>query len=77
MGAAGRILALASVLLFLAPEPVYGYVGPGTGLAIIGAAVAFIASLFMGVLGFVWYPFKRLYRVLIGKSDASPEPPRE
>jgi hypothetical protein len=71
------LLALAVVLLFLIPEPVYGYVGPGAGLAIIGAAIAFVASLFLGILGFVWYPFKRLYRALTGKRDGAPEPPPE
>jgi Na+-driven multidrug efflux pump len=72
-----KTLVLAVALLFLAPGAAYGYVGPGTGLAIIGAALAFIASLFLGVLGFVWYPFKRLYRALFGGSELPPEPPPE
>ena len=64
-------LLLGLVLTFSAPDPAFAYVGPGTGLAIIGAAVAFVASVLLGILGFVWYPFKRAYRALFGGGDAA------
>ena len=63
-------LVLGLVFTFAAPDPAFAYVGPGTGLAIIGAALAFVASVFLGILGFVWYPFKRAYRALFGGDDA-------
>lgn len=38
------------------------YVGPGLGLSAIGTAFAFIGAIFLAVVGFVWYPIKRLLR---------------
>jgi Na+-driven multidrug efflux pump len=58
------LVATATLFFCMIPDPVSAYVGPGTGLAILGAALAFIASLFLGVLGFVWYPFKKVYRAI-------------
>lgn len=52
---------LASGLL-LVPEPAFAYVGPGAGLTVIGAAVALIGAVFLGLFGFIWYPVKRLFR---------------
>ena len=58
-----RILSLLPLLLLVAfPDPVAAYIGPGAGLAAIGAALAVVASVVFGVLGFVWYPLKRLFR---------------
>jgi hypothetical protein len=51
-------LALAVVIV----SPAAAYVGPGAGLTAIGAAVAVLATLFLAVVGFVWYPLKRLLR---------------
>ncbi len=66
-----NLLAFIPLLLlfFGAPEPLSAYIGPGTGLAILGAAIAFILSLFLGVLGFVWYPFKKAYRAIFGGDE--------
>lgn len=59
------------------PPAVLAYVGPGTGLAVIGAALAFVAGILMGVLGFIWYPLKRVYRALAHTGEPAPEPPAE
>ena len=67
----GTIALFSITLILLAPDSAAGYVGPGTGLAIIGAAIAFIASLFLGILGFVWYPIKRAYAAIFKKGDPS------
>lgn len=48
----GLLLALAS--------PAFAYVGPGAGLTAIGAALAFVGAILLAVVGFVWYPLKRL-----------------
>ena len=42
--------------------PASAYVGPGAGLTAIGSALALIAALFLALVGFVWYPIKRLLR---------------
>ena len=36
------------------------YVGPGTGIAALGALLAIIAGIVVAVFGFLWYPLKRL-----------------
>ena len=60
-----RLILVSSVLLLLAwPDPAAAYVGPGAGLTVIGAALAFIASIVFGILGFLWYPLKRLFRAI-------------
>lgn len=49
-------------LLFLVATPAAAYVGPGAGMSVIGAAFALIAGAFLAIIGFVWYPIKRLLR---------------
>jgi hypothetical protein len=40
------------------------YIGPGAGISVIGTAVAFIGSLIFAIVGFVWYPLKRLLGIM-------------
>ena len=63
-----RILAVI-LILFLSADPAYAYMGPGAGLAFIGSLIALIASVFVGLLGLVWYPVKRLIRMRRRASD--------
>ena len=63
-------MALAALM---ASSDVHAYVGPGAGLSAIGSVLAFIGGAFMLVLGFAWYPIKRLYRRIRGKSVPPPE----
>jgi hypothetical protein len=58
---AGRF-TLAVLTLLMAPGLAEAYVGPGSGLTVIGAALAFLGSIVLVVIGFVWYPMKRLWR---------------
>ena len=41
---------------------VIAYVGPGAGLSAIGAFLAMLAGVFVAIVGFIWYPIKRLIR---------------
>lgn len=52
---------LVSVLLIVAPVA-SAYVGPGAGLSAIGSALALIGAVLLGIIGFFWYPVKRLVR---------------
>jgi len=57
------MLTLAALaLLALTPESALAYAGPGSGLTVIGAAVAFIGAILLAIVGFIWYPIKRLLR---------------
>ena len=62
-------IALAYILIIgiLLPEPGYTYVGPGAGLSVIGTIVALIIALILAIVGFMWYPFKRLLEKLKGR----------
>lgn len=41
-------------------ETAHAYVGPGAGLSVIGTVLALIAAFFLAIVGFIWYPVKRL-----------------
>jgi hypothetical protein len=48
----------------------HAYIGPGTGLSVIGAVLAVLAGIAIAIFGFFWYPIKRL----LGKRKESQEP---
>ena len=41
-------------------ELVMAYIGPGSGLGAVGALLALVGAALLMVIGFVWYPVKRL-----------------
>lgn len=54
---------LAVMALVLAPvTSALAYVGPGAGLSAIGSLVALVVAILVAVIGFVWYPVKRLLK---------------
>ena len=65
-----RHAAAAAILGFvaLAPGTALAYVGPGAGLSAIGTFLALLAACVLAVVGFIWYPVKRL---LGGKSRSA------
>jgi hypothetical protein len=46
------------------------YIGPGGALSAIGSLLALLAATVLALLGFVWYPIKRLLRAL-GRGKAT------
>jgi hypothetical protein len=56
------LLTLAGVALLasLTPTAAQAYTGPGAGLTAIGSLLALVAALLLAIVGFVWYPLKRL-----------------
>lgn len=63
-------IAAAAVLVLALTSPAYAYVGPGAGIGAIGTVIAFFVAVFLLVVGFVWYPLKRLMRRKEGRSLA-------
>jgi hypothetical protein len=57
----GHLIALA-VAAALLPEAAAAYVGPGAGLTALGTVFALLGALALAVVGFVWYPVKRMLR---------------
>lgn len=64
---------VATALLAAAPTAALAYVGPGAGLTAIGTVVALIAAVFLALVGFVWYPLKRMLRGRSAARATSPE----
>ena len=42
------------------PEYALAYIGPGAGIAAIGTIIALFGAVLLALVGFVWYPVKRL-----------------
>jgi hypothetical protein len=57
--------------------PAFAYIGPGAGLAGIGALLALVVGVIVAFFGFLWYPVKRLLRTrkAAGVSLSEPPPP--
>lgn len=55
------------------PSTVFAYVGPGAGISVVGSIVAVLSAVFFAIVGFIWYPIRRLLRKRKAKigADAS------
>lgn len=61
------IFLFVVVVVFLCPTRGHTYVGPGAGLSVIGTIIALIMAIILAVVGFVWYPIKRILAKWKGK----------
>jgi len=66
-------LKIPGLLLLLyvisVPGAALAYIGPGAGLSAIGTLLALVAAVLLAIVGFIWYPIKRLLKKR--KSSAS------
>lgn len=44
------------------PVNALAYIGPGAGITAIGTVVAFIGAILLAIVGFIWYPIKRMLK---------------
>ncbi|MEQ9037642.1 MAG: hypothetical protein RIE24_04745 [Silicimonas sp.] len=72
MSSRPTLLALASALPLFWPSEALAYIGPGAGLSAIGTFVALVGALLLAIIGFIWYPLKRLIKRR--KSDQAADP---
>lgn len=56
-----RNFILALTILCM-PSAAHAYVGPGAGLGVIAVSLAVVLGVFLILVGFLWYPLKRLLR---------------
>ncbi len=54
--------AIAALSIVALSHPAHAYVGPGAGLTAIGTVLALLAAVGLAIVGFVWYPIRRLAR---------------
>jgi ABC-type nitrate/sulfonate/bicarbonate transport system permease component len=57
-----KIAIFLLIIILFQTENLFAYVGPGTGLTAIGTFIAFIFGVLVAILGFIWYPVKRLFK---------------
>lgn len=65
-----RVLLILVMAMSILATPAHAYVGPGLGLGAIGAFFGAIVAGLLMILGFFWYPIKRLLR----KRDEETQP---
>jgi hypothetical protein len=54
--------AAAPAIFILGAAPAQAYIGPGAGLSAIGSLLALVAAVLVGIVGFLWYPMKRILK---------------
>jgi type VI protein secretion system component VasK len=65
-----NLVPLGVVALLLAsPSVALAYIGPGAGITAIGTAIALLGAIVLAIVGFVWYPLKRLRAKLRDKRN--------
>ena len=68
-------LFLVLTLSFLISSNGHAYIGPGAGLSAIGTVLAFLAAVILAIVGFVWYPLKRLRKKMAARKTMSEDVP--
>ena len=69
------LFTVACALLAMSPQAAEAYIGPGVGVTAIGTVIAFLGAILFAIVGFVWYPIKRLLRTIKGRGAAGAEQP--
>ena len=59
------------------PGLAQAYVGPGVGLSALGSVLAFIGAVFLLIVGFLWYPIKRLLKRRSRQGSEQAEEPKD
>lgn len=57
-----RNLLAFGMALSLMAGPAHAYIGPGAGLGAIGTVIAVIGAILLMIVGFLWYPIKRMLK---------------
>ena len=65
-----RFLLLAALGLVTLSDTAFAYIGPGGGLTAFGLVIALIGGILLAIVGFVWYPIKRILRKLKPASES-------
>ena len=54
--------ALVMYWAWFTPVAAHAYIGPGAGLSALGSLLALLGAVLLIVVGFIWYPVKRVIR---------------
>ena len=53
---------IAAFMVLASSAPALAYIGPGAGIGAIGTVIAVVGAILLMIVGFVWYPVKRLLK---------------
>jgi len=62
MSKSAPVVVTAFFAVIFLPDIAEAYVGPGAGLSALGSLLSLLAAIGLGIVGFVWYPVRRLLR---------------
>ena len=63
--------SLAVIAALMVGGLAHAYIGPGAGLSAIGSILALLGAVLLMIVGFVWYPLKRLRNRRSNKASPS------
>ncbi len=66
-----KIVYLTLFMLF--PLTVHAYIGPGLGSGVIGVVLGILTAFFLAMTALIWYPLKRVYKLVFKPKESSPE----
>jgi hypothetical protein len=56
------VFAVGLLALLQLPITAHAYIGPGAGVGTIAIVLGILSSIFLGFVGILWYPIKRLIK---------------
>ena len=56
------VFAFGLLALLQLPIAAHAYIGPGAGAGTIAIVLGILSSIFLGFVGILWYPIKRLIK---------------
>ena len=68
-----KVVLWMLVLLFVLPLTAHAYIGPGLGSGVIGVVLGILTALFLALTALIWYPLKRLYKLVFKPKESTPE----
>jgi hypothetical protein len=57
-------LVFSSIIFCLITTSSFAYLGPGVGLGVIAATIGIIIAIFAALFGLIWFPLKRLLKII-------------
>lgn len=63
-----QFIACLAAILSSFPLIANAYIGPGAGLSALGSLLAVVLALLVAIIGFLWFPIKRLLKTLKGNT---------
>jgi hypothetical protein len=64
---------VAALIVLLVPAVAHAYIGPGAGLTALGSLVALVGTVVLAIVGFVWFPIRRLMRARAARANGASE----